>query len=128
VAGSAVHALWPGERHKLVDVSIGSAEVLPAGAGLAQQLDTRLPQLRDRLGQVRNREANNRAGLKMPFARVLPAEHLNVLPIGKFEDPKVRLGVNQIQTQHALIELCQSLGAISARPTPAKSPYVHAQV
>ena len=57
MSGSAVHALWPGERHKLVDVSIGSAEVLPAGAGLAQQLDTRLPQLRDRLGQVRNLEA-----------------------------------------------------------------------
>ena len=64
----------------------------------------------------------------MPFARVLPTEHLHMLPIGKFEDPKMRLGVHQIQTQHALIELRQSLGVISTRPAPAKTPNVHARL
>ena len=70
--------------------------MLPGGAGLAQELDARAPQLRNRLGQVLDLKANNRAGLKMPLARVLRTEHLNVLSIGKFEDPKVRLGVDQI--------------------------------
>ena len=110
---------------KLVHVSVGSAEVLPAGAGFAHEFDAGLPQLRDRLGQVGDLEANNGAGLEMPFARVLPAEHLDVLPVGEFEDPEMRLGVDQIETQHVLIEQCQSLRTISTRPAPAEAPYVH---
>ena len=73
-------------------------------------------------------KADNRTSLKMLFTRVVPTEHLHMLPIGKFEDPKVRLGVHQIQPQHILIELCQSLGAITTRPAPAKTPYVHTRV
>ena len=63
VAESAVHALWTGERHELIDVAIGSSKVLPSRSGLAQELDARRPQLRYRLGQLCDLEANNRAGL-----------------------------------------------------------------
>jgi hypothetical protein len=88
-------ALRPGNGHELVNVAVGSSEVLPSGSRFAQELDARQPQLRNRLRQIPDFETNNRAGLKMPFARVPRTEHLNVLSIGKFEDPKVRLGVNQ---------------------------------
>ena len=91
MAGSPVQGLGPGERHKLVHVAVGSTEVLPGGAELAQELDTRRAQLRDRLGQIRDLEANHRASRKMLFARVVPTEHFHVLPIGKFEHPEVRL-------------------------------------
>ena len=123
-----MHALGLGEHHKLVHVAIGSTEVLPGWAGLAQSSIPAVPQLRNRLGQIRDLEADNRTGLKVLFARVLPTEHLHMLPIGKFEDPESAARCAPDPAQHALIELCQSLGAISTRPAPAKTPYVHARV
>ena len=115
-------------RQEFVNVPVGSAEVLPCRSCLAYQLDSGFPKLLDGPRQVSDGEAHHGAGVEVFFARVLRSEDFDVISVRQFEDPEVRLGVDQSQPEHILVEPCLRLSAVGACPTPAQLSDIHSSV
>jgi len=115
-------------RQEFVNVPVGSAEMLPCRTCLTYQLDSCLPQLLNGPRQISDREAHHGAGVEVFFARVLLSKDFYMISVRQFEDPEVRLGVDQSQPEHILVEPCLRLSAVGAYPTPAQLSDIHSSV
>lgn len=111
---------------KLVDVAVRSPEVLPRRPWFAQQLDACPSQLIHGRGQVADGEADNGAGGEMLLAGIAAGENLDMPPIRKLEDPKIRFGMHQPEAKNLLVEMRQFTAAACSRAAPSEARDLHA--
>jgi hypothetical protein len=124
--GSSAHAAARRDRRcrsigdELLDVPVGSSEMLPRGSRLAEQLDTGLLKFVDSRLQVTHSEANNWTGTEMLLAWVAAAKYLDMAAIGQLEDPEIRFGMHQPEPENVFVEVRQFSRATGTRAAPAE--------
>jgi hypothetical protein len=79
--------------------------MLPGWPRLTGQFDASAAQFLEGRGQVTDREPDDRSAVKVVPARVGRAEDLDVMTIGKLEDPQAGLGVHGPQAEDVLVEV-----------------------
>src|SRR5207302_11456172 len=100
--------------------------MLPGWSWFAEQFDARASQFLHGCGQVADSEPYDGSGVKVCPVRVVRAEDLDMVAVGKFEDPQTWFGAHRGQAQHVLVEMRQLLVVLGAGAAPAQARDIHA--